>query len=90
MQSLSLYCFKNHRSGDVSPENPPVLFDVFEKLSKSVLDGLCTLQAILNFKLCLLKAVGDRQIDVLEWRQKFLLPCYNNGQHSSLLCNIIG
>ena len=90
MQSLSLYCFKNHQSGDVNPENPLVLFDVFEKFSKTVLDGLRTLQGILNFKLYLLKAVDDQQIGILKWRQKFLLPCYNSDQHSSLLCSIIG
>ena len=60
--------FKIIKSGDVSPENPLVLFDVFEKFSKSVLDGLHTLQGILNFELYLLKAVNDQQIGILEWK----------------------
>ena len=68
MQSFSLYCFLNHQSEDASPENPLVLFDVFGKFSKSVLDGLHILQGMLNFKLSLLKAVDDRQIGISKWR----------------------
>ena len=56
----------------LSPVNPAVLFGAFEKFSKSVIGSLHTLQEALNFMLCLLKVVGGQQIDVLEWRQKFL------------------
>ena len=64
MQILSLYHFKKRQSESASPEYPLVLFGVFGKFSKSVLDGLHIFQGILNFKLYLLKAVDDQQIGI--------------------------
>ena len=90
MQILSLYHFKNHQSENASPEYCLVLFDVYGKFSKSVLDDLRILQGILNFKQYLPKAVDDQQIGISKSRRRFQLLCYNNGLHNSQLCNIVG
>ena len=68
MQILSLYHFKNCLSENASPEYRPVLFDVFRKFSKSVLDDPHILQGILNFEQYLPKAVDDRQIGISKLR----------------------
>ena len=64
--------FKNANSFSIpSPEYCPVLFDVFGKFSKSVLDDLRILQGILNFEQYLPKVVDDWQIGISKLRQRF-------------------
>ena len=90
MQILSLCHFQNHQSENASPEYHLVLFGVFGKFSKSVLDDPCIPQGILNFEWYLPKAVDDRKIAISKLRQRFQLLCYNNGLRNSWLCNIVG